>query len=410
MDPVKPLPTAKPTIADKEGTMALRDFLQESNTMLQDWSARMRVQEVEGKSRILAVDEMNQLMKKRSFVPESWGRYPSHTRAERNALANTEDKVSSEDFAIRKISAQKVVTWSTDKPSSANGSAKKAEARSVSGKIGRAVRTGIGKLIPTRTVVDGDVAKTTLDFPPRLHSADPAMEYPELALLPGEQGYKELCAIERELKRLKPPSIESAEAAGASRVSSDRRSSSIFGGDASSDYENHDIDHSVLPRGRSATGSPVTPIHQDGAHTKSSTNTTERFHTPLSRLSSDESSHDPGSDKSRSGEETAPSQTWRIIHRGGAMRGDGDSIKSDITVVRKAKSTTEPDLRTLSRRNATTGTYSTWAGRARTLTSVVQGMATGDDDAEDDLGRRKYRATGQKLTAPPNTVANSPCG
>jgi hypothetical protein len=365
--------------------------------------------------------EAKQPVKKRSIVPNAWARFPSHTRAVRYALASSTDDVVSKDFALPQPRTPGTAVSSTNSSSPlAETSGKKSDSRSVSGKISRAMKHGLEKLLPTKTVVDGDVARSKIALPKFAHP-DPTIEYPELTLLPGAAGFKELRAIEREVRQLKPPSspvqlLEGQKTQAQDCSSAEEpRSSGHFGGDASSDC------HIATPKESdgSPTGAPAAienpatpaPAFLRPDHGKSSSaTTTDRFHTPLSRLSPNNTSStdarpslgahvsDHSSEQGSDTENVDPKQRqWQSARK----HDDTDSVNSDVTVLRKSKSTTEPDLRTLGRRYAARSRYGTWAGRARTLNHMgskrgAAALAGASDRRWDDA----------LVAAPPPTLAS----
>jgi hypothetical protein len=79
--------------------------------------------------------------------PTSWAKWPPPSRASRSGLENEADNVMLRDFAVRAISDNGTILWATDRPRIAEGGQFPAGKRSLSGKLGQAMKSGLGRLI-----------------------------------------------------------------------------------------------------------------------------------------------------------------------------------------------------------------------------------------------------------------------
>jgi hypothetical protein len=357
----------------------------------------------------------------RSGRIDAWSRFPSHTHAQRNGPADSRDDIVSIDFALQYGPA-----WARSSPSAGrswSASGKNYDRRLISSKISRMMKQSLGKLIPTKTVLDGDLAKSAIKLPRSFARPELSIEYPELAILPGEAGYQELTAIERGIKQLKPPSPDiklsplAAPCKSIGQVTAEPRSSGHYKGISSSDITNQSRGEKAIilePSRRLDRPATPAPAFLRNYHDKSSSTPTDRFHTPLSRLSLDQTSsvdaRNSSAGSNTNSHKTAQEafdieNTYPIErqHHSARKPNDSDSIKSDANVVRKSKSTTEPDLRTLGRKYAARGRYGTWTGGMRTRGHI--------NLRESCYPRQtKFEWDGEQVTAPPPTEAPSEVG
>ncbi|EEY19204.1 conserved hypothetical protein [Verticillium alfalfae VaMs.102] len=125
--------------------------------------------------------------------PEAWSRWPSQTRKERTAAAGYSDGMKSRDFAIVASTGDGRIEWVTDKDPAATMTDLQLGSRSFSGKLGKAVKTGLEKLLPPKS---GPLDEAGRSLSGHVAFADKRLEYPELEILPTEGGYKELKALE----------------------------------------------------------------------------------------------------------------------------------------------------------------------------------------------------------------------
>ncbi|KAF7553802.1 hypothetical protein G7046_g7001 [Stylonectria norvegica] len=219
--------------------------------------------------------------------PRSWARYPSHTREERTKSATAKDKVKHKDFAIKHVSLEGHIVWTTDKVPAGEVQFPESATRSFSLKLGKAVKTKLTKLILGRR--NSPTQERSNSLKGRRGSSQPAglLEYPELEILPTESGYRELKALEREIGAMKgelpQPATEITET-----TMMRRRSTKSLGSRISALMyevaENHH-DHDEAESEERIETCPVTP--PSGPHNclGGSVAMTEEFVTPQSRFS-----------------------------------------------------------------------------------------------------------------------------
>ena len=220
---------------------------------------------------------------KSSVPPESWSRWPSHTRDDRAGPAGSDDSVDSRDFAISSVAPSGRIHWATDVSTLplAQG------VRSFSGKLGRAVKSGFTKI----RVAKSEDFRHSLGGRRGSSQTGGSLEYPELEILPTEAGYQELKALEREIEAMKGRQANrqgSAIGLGVNIHSNlARRLSAMF----------QEVDHRGHGCSRGGPSSerllvepetlrPETPSFHPDHVRDSTTETTERYVTPPSRISS----------------------------------------------------------------------------------------------------------------------------
>lgn len=139
-----------------------------------------------------------------STPPKAWARWPSHTRAVRNGPAQQHDSIRPKDFAVAYGSTGET-KWPSNKDQWQVASAEpKERSESLSGKVSKAIRKSIARIMPSS---DGNIGSNpSLAVDARRRRADGYLEYPELELLPMAGGYKELEALERQIDHIKRPS------------------------------------------------------------------------------------------------------------------------------------------------------------------------------------------------------------
>ena len=323
----------------REDEQAFQRSLVRSNTILEEWSSQRREQEFEARARSRPVVQQKCHANRLSEIPESWAKFPSHTREGRTGPAGAADRVDVRDFAVRSASAQGLTEWYTDKPGSAPGRSSTAGRRSLSARMGKALRIGLKKLIPEKR---GPSAEENRSSSKRRSSRDSGgdLEYPELELLPTQGGYTELRALERDIDTLKgigglncrlSPRTPTTAADSWDHSQPVELIGARLDGSPGNDDESSEGNMPLrrLTEATSYNSIPVTPgdrlLHPPGVagHTKESTSTTiERYSTPLSRMSvyNDALSH-PGSTPDTSRTNAA----------------EADSDKSEATVVLDAR-------------------------------------------------------------------------
>ncbi|KAK8107331.1 uncharacterized protein PG998_009344 [Apiospora kogelbergensis] len=135
-----------------------------------------------------------------STPPKSWARWPSHTRPARNGPAQQNDSIRPQDFAVAQSHTGET-RCSTDQDSAAPTEPKE-RSDSLSGKVTKAIRKSIARIMP-----NGDYnLSPALSFAAgSAQNGKPGghLEYPELELLPMAGGYKELEALESQIEHIK---------------------------------------------------------------------------------------------------------------------------------------------------------------------------------------------------------------
>ncbi|KAF5526537.1 hypothetical protein CGCA056_v002151 [Colletotrichum aenigma] len=208
--------------------------------------------------------------------------FASHTREERNAAAGSTDLVKQKDFALASTTYQQ--SWITDMKMGANGYKDEEAAHSLSKKFGKAMKTGLTKMVQSK---------------PKGKSAE--LEYPELEILPTKGGYKDVEAIQRSVATLSPRLRAKMATHPAQALADMENESRQYGGahhtsDGSADNAalRNDKSKDVGTSAKVALSiRPVTPaslaIAPNGDLTTPTT--TEHWATPASRLSFSSTSH-----------------------------------------------------------------------------------------------------------------------
>ncbi|KLU81035.1 hypothetical protein MAPG_00130 [Magnaporthiopsis poae ATCC 64411] len=283
-----------------------------------------------------------------SEIPRSWARFPSHTREERNGPAGPECDITSRDFAVKTPGiGDGDAGWVTDKDSPASSRRTPLGARIVSGRLGRLLKAGVSKMLPSRSSSRTTGKGTSASpYPSRSHSPDDAnLEYPELQIQPNEGAFREMQALEQDIVSLRSGAPRSpqmlADGPGGERSKIPASIQRAFipdrAGRASNASDNAE-EYSTAAEAKT----PLTPSasrlqpHPDASTMTagSSTANSDHFLTPVSRMSPRD--------------EGAPSASW---HRSPGMlsvdafrNDDAASHMSSGTVVKKTQSGTEPGV------------------------------------------------------------------
>ncbi|CAJ0555148.1 Ff.00g052130.m01.CDS01 [Fusarium sp. VM40] len=132
--------------------------------------------------------------------PRSWSRFPSHNREERNKNADSRDRVSPRDFAVKHVTSEGQIRWATDMISSEEKQLARTLPRSFTIKFGELVKSKVNRMIPSKAlrhrVSHPSITRHTTSISAR-------MEYPEMGIRPSESGYTELQALGREISNMK---------------------------------------------------------------------------------------------------------------------------------------------------------------------------------------------------------------
>ncbi|KAI8261368.1 hypothetical protein K4K58_001357 [Colletotrichum sp. SAR11_239] len=218
----------------------------------------------------------------RATPPASWAKFASHTREERNAAAGSTDLVKQKDFALAGTTDQQ--SWITDRKMGVNGDKDEEAAHSLSKKFGKAMKTGLTKMVQSK---------------PKGKSTE--LEYPELEILPTKGGYEDVEAIQRSVATLSPRLRAKMVTHPAQALADMENESRQYGGahhtsDGSADNAalRNDKSKDVGTSAKVALSiRPVTPASLAIAPNCDLTTptTTEHWATPASRLSFSSTSH-----------------------------------------------------------------------------------------------------------------------
>ena len=235
-----------------------------------------------------------------AMAPESWARYPSHNRTERNAHAQGQDNVISQDFAARTVSSDGQIGWTTDGGKVGFGDSVTHRTVSVQDKLGKAVKSGIIKLLPFAENIR-EPRSNSLGRRRGSFQLAGEVEYPELEVLPSGIGHI-----------LEPEQIEDAlssrkRSRASSNLSFGWRSTTMSLANRTSINRpkqlNGTEDGSKACRAPLVTKSmdvlPRIPLGVLGHDDKQSTPGTEVFMTPLSSNLKTETLHDKKCQQSR---------------------------------------------------------------------------------------------------------------
>lgn len=136
-----------------------------------------------------------------SMPPDSWAKWPSHTRNERVGPAGEEDLVITRDFAPHTNSDTGDTVVPSERTTMQPKNSLRSTQRSLSDSIGKAMKQGWAKINPIR---ERQVMRKTSYGAP-----EGFLEYPELELLPGQGGYRDLEALEDQIETMKHGSAHS---------------------------------------------------------------------------------------------------------------------------------------------------------------------------------------------------------
>ena len=296
--------------------------------------------------------------------PEAWARFPSHNRAERNADDESADPVTPEEpaFISRPIPETTQTAVSGDiSDHHRNKVIGHRHKNSMSSKLGKALKSGLNKLVHSRRSSEVSWNDSHND------QARANLEYPELAIEPTEAGYRELEALGREIRRLKRSVPSDSE---------DVPTPWVFAGQ----------------RNLTTPGTAPTSRGRD------SSATTDKFATPLSSPSlNDASFHSfPRSNSPESRRQSsAPILSKGVVPE--IRVTDMSSVKSDTTLVLKAHQGKFADENGDGQINsATSGSskYNTWSGPDDSQATDE----TKESDDEQMLPQNKRRSHANSLS------------
>ncbi|KAI1740643.1 hypothetical protein F4680DRAFT_465256 [Xylaria scruposa] len=129
--------------------------------------------------------------------PESWAKWPSHTREKRTAPAGEKDKVNSWDFALVMNSNPSEIR--AEGKLLPMGRELTATSRTLSSQVSKALKSGWNK-IHTGSFGRASEPRITIQ-----HTVEPRgfLEYPELELQPTAEGYREVEALDQQIDTMK---------------------------------------------------------------------------------------------------------------------------------------------------------------------------------------------------------------
>ncbi|KAI0112149.1 hypothetical protein GGR51DRAFT_508245, partial [Nemania sp. FL0031] len=168
--------------------------------VLQEWVGQLQAEDVQRHSRMEpGINAAKRQPPTFRTPPESWARWPSHTREERTPSAGVTDKVNSRDFAV-------VVTPNSSKVEAGRKelSAEREQtttSRTLSSQVTKVLKSGWNKMVThtdsaNRVLGHGCVTQ-------RHRESRDFLEYPELEILPTVGGYKEMQALDRQIDTMK---------------------------------------------------------------------------------------------------------------------------------------------------------------------------------------------------------------
>ncbi|KAI0878780.1 hypothetical protein GGS24DRAFT_341648 [Hypoxylon argillaceum] len=194
--------------------------------VLQGWVEQLQAEDVKRQSRTEPRIGLPKRQPPRFRAPpESWAKWPSHTRKERTASAGKKDNVNTKDFAV--VINAKSSAAEAECEALPTGRELTVTSRTLPSQVSKALKSGWNKMI-TRTGSFGrapDHGHATQSS----HKSRGFLEYPELELLPTAEGYREMQALNQQIDAMKrrstsgtivirEPSSDSARHPLASRI------------------------------------------------------------------------------------------------------------------------------------------------------------------------------------------------
>jgi hypothetical protein len=274
---------------------------------------------------------------------DRWTKYPSHTRTERHGAAGHIGSLPNRDSVVTPVEK-----FSMDKSVDSAQQTPKARPRKMPGKIGKAVRSGFSKLLPSKTSPSPGSPRSSKSGRRSSGRYKRSVKYPELEVLATEGGYRELKALEHEIKSLKcsPRTQIPAALQDSKRISLSAKMNALL--------------HTDGP------GELLTPAKPPPSHSRGSTTTTDKFVTPLSSMSTN---HDNSSIHSYP--RSRPQSRMTMPFYGEVLpetASDRDSVKSDTILSRALlRSGTVSDVDSgFCGSTASAPKFETWGGRSRT--------------------------------------------
>ncbi|TGJ87313.1 hypothetical protein E0Z10_g1426 [Xylaria hypoxylon] len=168
--------------------------------VLQEWVDQLQAEDVQRQSRTESRISVPKRQPPRLRTPpDSWAKWPSHTREERTTSAGKKDKVETQDFAV--IPNSEPSNTKIGSKALPTGRDMTTTSRNLSSQVSKALRSGWNKMI-THT---GSLGRAS-DHEPTTQSTQKChgfLEYPELELLPTAEGYREVEALDQQIDNMK---------------------------------------------------------------------------------------------------------------------------------------------------------------------------------------------------------------
>lgn len=282
-----------------------------------------------------------------SRIPESWARFPSHSQAERN-LAISDTNISNTGPTTQK---HPIPIYTRHRSMTSIQPALRPASASLHGRFGKAVKSGLTKLMTSKALPGGGSPKSAKSGRKGTDKYKRGLEYPELEVLPTEDGYQELRALEHEIEHLRGlPRTAKCPAA-----LQDSRSGVVLSTKMAAVLHTDGTAEPHLPK------TPV-PSHARDSTTAS----TDKFLTPLSNLSTnqDNSSFHSYPHSRAHSQGMLPLSGDTLAE----MTSDAGSIRSDTILSKMFRSATASDVDSgFCGSMVGVARLETWNGRSKTL-------------------------------------------
>ncbi|KAJ8130109.1 hypothetical protein O1611_g3519 [Lasiodiplodia mahajangana] len=187
-------------LSEDRNSMAMSNEGKMRNTVdihagvLQEWVGQLQAEDQQRQSRMESkINVTKQQPPRFRTPPESWARWPSHTREERTASAGKKDKVNSRDFAV--------VGNPKHSEIEAGGREPTMTSRTLSSQVSKVFKSGWNKMVTHTSSVDR-ASDHKRDIR-RIRESRDFLEYPELELLPNVGGYREVQALDQQIDTMK---------------------------------------------------------------------------------------------------------------------------------------------------------------------------------------------------------------
>ncbi|KAI1126886.1 hypothetical protein F5Y10DRAFT_293339 [Nemania abortiva] len=168
--------------------------------VLQEWVGQLRAEDTRRQNRTESRINVSKRQPPRFRTPpQSWAKWPSHTRGERTASAGEKDKVNSRDFAVVVNPRSSEIEAGREVLSTGTDSA--TIPRTLSSQVGKALKSSWNKMVTHTASLDrspdnGPTTRTTKE-------PHGFLEYPELELLPTAECYREVQALGQQIGTMK---------------------------------------------------------------------------------------------------------------------------------------------------------------------------------------------------------------